>query len=172
MLQLHNHSESSFSHFQFINYEDRVIHTNRLEGKCHRKVLNWISAAASAGKGKRGGYELWNEDGQVAYVDTDASRGADFGNLSFVNSERGPSRCMGEPIPSGIPYGKFICHRNLNNSGNKRGKKKKCRFQCDKVCTDIYYQAGLEIYRPSDSFFLFRSHFWKKWGFNGQLIDN
>ena len=29
--------------------------------------------------------------------------------------------------------GKFICHRNLNNSGNKRGKKKKCRFQCDKV---------------------------------------
>ena len=28
--------------------------------------------------------------------------------------------------------GYFVCHRNLNNSGNKKGKKKKCRFHCDK----------------------------------------
>ena len=31
-----------------------------------------------------------------------------------------------------IVQGYFVCHRNLNNSGNKKGKKKKCRFHCNK----------------------------------------
>ena len=65
----------------------------------------FLIASVYGGKGKRGGYEIWNEQGQVAYVDDTESRGADFGILNFANSERGPSRCMGEPIPSGIPHG-------------------------------------------------------------------
>merc|ERR1711937_333224 len=89
-----------------------------------------VVASVYAGAGKRSGYEIWNDQGEVAYVD-DMETGREMVNMNFGVAERGPRECMGKKIPT-IPNGYFVCHRNLNNSGNKKGKKKKCRFHCDK----------------------------------------
>merc|ERR1712241_313855 len=64
--------------------------------------------------------EIYNDQGQVAIVDdADAAREGGRPNFGAPDAQRGPRECMGKKIPQ-IKNGYFVCHRNLNNSGNKR----------------------------------------------------
>merc|ERR1711955_99171 len=104
----------------------------RIGSKSTMQLSNIFVLVASAFAGGQTCTEncaIYNEDGNVAYVDS-TERGVFPSREDFVQP-KGPRECMGKKIPE-IKNGYFICHRNLNNSGNKKGKKKKCRFHCDK----------------------------------------
>merc|ERR1719436_678825 len=95
------------------------------------KLATLFTLFAATSAKKETVIEIYNSDGQVAIVaDENAAREGRpvFGE---ADAERGPKECAGKKLP-GIKNGYFVCHRNLNNSGNKKGKKKKCRFHCDK----------------------------------------
>merc|ERR1712139_38386 len=73
--------------------------------------------------------EIWDEYGNVAYVDYE-----ERGNANFGPPAKGPRECDGKKIPE-VKRGKFICKalkKNKAKDGNSKGsKKKKCKFVCD-----------------------------------------
>merc|ERR1719150_385294 len=73
--------------------------------------------------------EIWDEYGNVAYVD-DAERGSP----NFGPPAKGPNMCNGKKIPE-VKRGKFHCKALKKNkakdSNSKGSKKKKCKFVCD-----------------------------------------
>merc|ERR1711908_16051 len=90
-----------------------------------------IFAYAAAGKNRPTVIEIYNEHGQVAIVNDENAAREGRPQFGAPSAERGPKECAGKKLPS-IKNGYFVCHRNLNASGNKKGKRKKCRFHCDK----------------------------------------
>merc|ERR1711887_356512 len=70
--------------------------------------------------------EIWDEYGNVAYVDYE-----ERGNANFGPPAKGPRECDGKKIPE-VKRGKFICKALKKNkakdSNSKGSKKKKCKF--------------------------------------------
>ena len=72
--------------------------------------------------------EVWNSKGQLAVYNAGDERV--IGNLTFIDTERGPRMCMGEKIY--VPINGLVdCKRVLRN-GKKRSKGRKCKFRCEK----------------------------------------
>merc|ERR1712147_124439 len=98
---------------------------------CKMKLATLFTLFAAAAAKKETVIEIYNSDGQVAIVSDENAAREGRPTFGAPNAERGPKECPGKKLPA-VKNGYFVCHRNLNNSGNKKGKKKKCRFHCDK----------------------------------------
>merc|ERR1711970_1697220 len=88
--------------------------------------------------------EIWDEYGNVAYVDYE-----ERGNANFGPPQKGPRECDGKRIHV-VKRGKFICKalkKNKAKDGNSKGsKKKKCKFVCDEFAFFLFGSFAVSVF--------------------------